>query len=433
MERQPATRWYREITGTQWRVLIAAWGVWVNDALDFLAITFVLKDIANEFGVALSTASLLLLATYGVRWIGGLAFGGLSDRIGRKIPLLITLAWFTAGAVATGLSWSFVSLAVFRLLLGFGMAPGFSLGAAMVAESWPERYRAIGIGILDTGWGLGTIGAALAYQFIYPTFGWRGMFFVGLPPAIVLGLFIVFFVPESEAWKQAQAQAAHQPRKNPVVELFRRYPGRVAYLAVLMFVLCFGNWPFQALLPTYLRNLNLPAAFVSGVAMSSAVGQILGFIASGFIAEKLGRRGAISAMIGIGSVCVAGLVLSTASTSAALFFAFLSGFFLVGASGIWGTILTENLPRDVRASGVGFLYNFGVIGGGLAPFITLSAMSRFTISMPMAIIIFSIGAALLGGVLLYFTRETKGMNLSEIDDEAAQHDTYRHAAPEAPR
>lgn len=265
----------------------------------------------------------------------GLAFGGLSDRIGRKIPLLITLAWFTAGAVATGLSWSFAALAVFRLLLGFGMAPGFSLGAAMVAESWPERYRAIGIGILDTGWGLGTIGAALAYQFIYPSFGWRGMFFVGLPPAIVLGLFIIFFVPESEAWKSARATAAQNPKKNPVVQLFTKYPGRVAYLALLMFVLCFGNWPFQALLPTYLRNLNLPASFVSTVAMSSAIGQILGFVASGFIAEKLGRRWAISSMIGVGALSVTALVLTTGSTPLALAFAFLSGFFLVGASGIW--------------------------------------------------------------------------------------------------
>lgn len=410
-------RWYREITGAQWRVLIAAWGVWVNDALDFLAITFVLKDIANTFNVPLPTASLLLLATYGVRWIGGLAFGGLSDRIGRKIPLLITLAWFTAGAVATGLSWSFAALAVFRLLLGFGMAPGFSLGAAMVAESWPERYRAIGIGILDTGWGLGTIGAALAYQFIYPSFGWRGMFFVGLPPAIVLGLFIIFFVPESEAWKSARATAAQNPKKNPVVQLFTKYPGRVAYLALLMFVLCFGNWPFQALLPTYLRNLNLPASFVSTVAMSSAIGQILGFVASGFIAEKLGRRWAISSMIGVGALSVTALVLTTGSTSLALAFAFLSGFFLVGASGIWGTILTENLPRDVRASGVGFLYNFGVIGGGLAPFITLSTMNRLSISMSTAIIAFSLCAALLGAVMLFFIRETKGLDLTQIDND----------------
>src|SRR5215831_18484148 len=89
--------WYREISWPQWRVLIAAWGVWVMDAVDFLAITFVLNDIAKHFSVPLSTASLLLFATYGVRWIGGLMFGSLSDRIGRKIPLVITLAWFTTG------------------------------------------------------------------------------------------------------------------------------------------------------------------------------------------------------------------------------------------------------------------------------------------------------------------------------------------------
>ncbi|MBN3849570.1 MFS transporter [Paraburkholderia sp. Ac-20342] len=410
-------RWYREITAAQWRVLIAAWGVWVNDALDFLAITFVLRDIARAFGVSLDTASLLLLATYGVRWIGGLLFGGLSDRIGRKIPLLITLTWFTAGAVATGLSWNFMSLAVFRLLLGFGMAPGFSLGAAMVAESWPERYRAIGIGILDTGWGVGAIGAALAYEFVFPVFGWRGMFFVGLPPALLLALFIIFFVPESAAWKEARAKSDTQGRKNPVLQLFSRYPGRVAYLALLMFVLCFGSWPFQALLPTYLRSLELPAAFVSSVAMASAVGQIFGFVASGFIAERLGRRLAISLMIGLGAICVAGVVAMANSILPALACAFLSGFFLVGSSGIWGTILTENLPRDVRASGVGFLYNFGVIGGGVAPFIVLSTIHRLSMSMAYGIVVFTIGAALLGMVLLRFARETKGLNLSQIDQE----------------
>ncbi|MBN3801786.1 MFS transporter [Paraburkholderia sp. Ac-20336] len=418
LPRKTSKRWYREITASQWRVLIAAWGVWVNDALDFLAITFVLRDIARTFGVSLDTASLLLLATYGVRWIGGLLFGGLSDRIGRKIPLLITLTWFTAGAIATGLSWNFISLVVFRLLLGFGMAPGFSLGAAMVAESWPERYRAIGIGILDTGWGVGAIGAALAYEFIYPAFGWRGMFFVGLPPALLLALFIIFFVPESAAWKEGRTKSSTQGQKNPVAQLFKRYPGRVAYLALLMFVLCFGSWPFQALLPTYLRSLDFPAGFVSSVAMASAVGQIFGFVASGFIAERVGRRLAIALMIGLGSLCVAGVVMTASNTLLALACAFLSGFFLIGSSGIWGTILTENLPRDVRASGVGFLYNFGVIGGGLAPFIVLSTMHRLSLSMANGIIAFTIGAAILGMILLRFARETKGIDLAQIDMES---------------
>jgi len=408
--------WYREISWPQWRVLIAAWGVWVMDAVDFLAITFVLHDIAKEFSVPLSTASLLLFATYGVRWIGGLMFGSLSDRIGRKIPLVITLAWFTAGAVLTGVSWSFASLAVFRLLLGFGMAPGFSLGATMVAESWPERHRAIGIGILDTGWGLGAIGAAIAYDLVYPHFGWRGMFFVGVIPAIVLGAFILLCVPESQAFRDSDRKVRTAWRDNPAVVLFRRYPGRVSYLALLMLVLCFGSWPFQGLFPTYLKSLSFEPLTVTWLTITSAVGQVFGFFASGFIAERLGRRAAgISAMLCAGALCVVALVYSVNQILLAECFAFLSGFFLMGSSGIWGTILTENLPRDVRASGVGFLYNIGVVGGGIAPYIVLSTVKAANMTIALGIAVFTVLAALTAIVILRSVRETKGLQLSEID------------------
>jgi MFS transporter, SHS family, sialic acid transporter len=220
--------WHRQITWLQWRVLLGAWALWALDAIDFLAITFVLPDIAKTFNVTLGTTSLLLFATYAVRWIGGLLFGSLSDRIGRKIPLLITLAWFTAGAAFTGFAWNFTAIVLFRILLGFGMAPGFSLGATMVAETWPEKYRAFGIGILDTGWGIGAIGAASIYGLVYPHFGWRGMFFVGIVPAVLTGLFIIFCVPESPVWKRS---ATASRRRNPAVELFRSYPRRVAFLA----------------------------------------------------------------------------------------------------------------------------------------------------------------------------------------------------------
>jgi MFS transporter, SHS family, sialic acid transporter len=408
-------RWYHDITWAQWKVLIAAWGVWVMDAVDFLAITFVLRDIATTFNVTLDTASLLLLATYGVRWIGGLLFGSLSDRIGRKIPLLITLAWFTVGAALTGAAPTFALLAAFRLLLGFGMAPGFSLGATMVAEAWPEKHRAIGIGILDTGWGLGAIGAAMAYNWVYPAFGWRGMFFIGIPPALALGLFIVFMVPEAQAWKEAKRAPIMSWRDNPAVVLFARYPRRVAYLGLLMLVLCFGSWPFQGLLPTYLKSLQMAPGAISWITSASAIGQVRGFFASGFIAERIGRRLALGGMLTIGSLFVAALVFSASSLGIALPFAFLAGFFLVGSSGIWGTVLTENLPRDVRASGVGLLYNVGVIGGGMAPFIVLSTIDRANTTLAIGIAAFSVGAAIAALVVLKFVRETKGLRLQDID------------------
>ena len=120
-------------------------------------------------------------------------------------------------------------------------------------------------------------------------------------------------------------------------------------------------------------------------------------------------------MLTIGSLFVAALVFSASSFGIALPLAFFAGFFLVGSSGIWGTVLTENLPRDVRASGVGLLYNVGVIGGGMAPFIVLSTIHRVDTTLAIGIAAFSVGAAVAALVVLKFVRETKGLRLQDID------------------
>jgi SHS family sialic acid transporter-like MFS transporter len=309
------------------------------------------------------------------------------------------------------------------LILGIGMAPGFSLGTTMVAESWPEKYRAIGIGILDTGWGIGALGAALAYQWVYPEFGWRGMFFVGLIPGVLLVLFITFLVPESEVWlRNRDALRAKSQQKiafgdRPAIQLFRRYPGRVAYLGLMMLVLCFGSWPFQGLFPTYLKSINTATSNITVLTMTSAVGQVLGFFASGFIAERLGRRIGLASMVGLGAMFVALLVYQIHHLPIALACAFASGFFLVGSSGIWGTILTENLPTELRATGVGFLYNIGVVGGGVAPFIVLATIDRLQFSMAEGIAGFTIVSAVAAFGILKFVRETRGVSLHTVEEE----------------
>lgn len=404
--------WYRVIGWDCWRVLIAGWGVWALDAIDFLSITFVLTDIAKRFDVSLATTSLLLFATYGVRWLGGLLFGSLSDRIGRKIPLLIALAWFTLGAAFTGLAWSFAALVVFRLLLGFGMAPGFSLGATLIAETWPEKYRAIGIGIHDSGWGIGGIGAALIYGFVYPYTGWRGVFFVGVVPAILLGLFIAYFVPESAVWQRQRKPAV--PAGIPAVRLFRDHPRRVAFLAVLMLLLFLSNWPMLGLFPTYLKSLHFPVPMIAELTMTTAIGQIIGFVCSGMIAERLGRRNGLTAMLVAGALCVIALVLVIHNFVLAEVAAFFSGALLIGAAGIWGSILTENLPTGVRASGVGFLYNIGSFGGGLAPFLVLFGIHRLGLQFGAGLALASVIAAGLAIIVLRFVHETRGISLEDL-------------------
>ncbi|WP_277188574.1 MFS transporter [Caballeronia sp. BR00000012568055] len=412
-------RWYQEINRAQWLTLIGAWCLWALDAVDFLLITFVLIDISKTFDVTLHTASLLILATFGVRWLGGMLFGNLSDRIGRKIPMLIALAWFTAGAAFTGLAWSFAAVFVFRLLLGFGMAPILTLGSTMIAEVWPEKYRAIGIGILDTGWGFGSVLAATLYGLIYPHFGWRPLFFAGIVPGLLVGLFIWRFVPESPVWLKARAKGLVSKQGSPAMTLFREHRSLVFRLSLVQFLLQFGSWPLQGLLATYLRELHMPAASVSLITSAGAVGQICGFFCSGFIAERIGRKKAIALMLAIGCACVLALVsLALVSVALGCVFAFLSGFWIVGASGIYPTILAENLPSNVRATGVGLMYNIGVIGGGIAPFIVLASLDYFKVALPHGMFFYTLLGDVVGVTILFLaTRETRGVSIEAAGTE----------------
>lgn len=407
-------RWYHDITRTQWGILAGVWCVWALDAFDFLLVTFVLTDIAKSFGVALSTASLLLLATFGVRWLGGLLFGSLSDRIGRKIPLLIALLWFTAGGALTGVAWSFASILIFRIFLGFGMAPIFALGSTLVAESWPEKHRAIGIGILDAGWGVGAILAALVYGLVYPHFGWRPLFFVGIIPAVVLAILLHRYLPESPVWRENVAPKGTR-QGSAALRLFREHPKVVLTLAFMLIFLQFAAWPLQGLLPTYLKEAHFSAQAISWLTTASAVGQIAGFSVSGFVVETYGRKKGVAALLLLGSVSVYALVHFVSSTSLGLVFAFLSGFFIVGAGGCYATIIAENLPSDVRGSGVGFLYNIGVFGGGIAPYVVLSSIKVFHLDIATGIPLFSLIGVVLGLVVIFcFVRETKGIALDTL-------------------
>jgi SHS family sialic acid transporter-like MFS transporter len=407
----PELPWYRAISVQCWRVVFAAWAAWAIDAVDFLGITFVMTDIARQFNVSLSTSSLLLFATYGMRWFGGLLFGSLSDRIGRKIPLLIAIAWFTLCAVLTGVAWSFTAIMAFRILLGFGMAPGYSIGTTLIAETWPDKYRSIAIGIQATGFGVGGLGAALAYGVVYPYFGWRAIFFVGIVPAILLGLFIVFLVDESPVWKAGAAKRA--AGDIPAITLFRRYPGRVSFLCILMLVLFLSDWPILGLFPSYLKSLNLSTAYVASLTATASVGQIVGYLCAGVIAQRFGRKNGTIFMLGVGAVFVFVLVFEIHNFMLAEMASFVSGALLVGAAAIRGTMLTENLPTEVRASGFGFVYNFGSFGGGLAPFFVLSAIQYFDMGFGSGLAVSTAIAVAFAIVVVLFARETRGVALAD--------------------
>jgi SHS family sialic acid transporter-like MFS transporter len=238
-------------------------------------------------------------------------------------------------------------------------------------------------------------------------------------------LYIWRFVPESPVWLKAREKGLVSKRKSPAATLFREHLKLVLVLSLVQFLLQFGSWPLQGLLATYLRELHMPPASVSMITSAGAIGQICGFFCSGFIAERVGRKNAIAMMLAIGCCCVFALVnLAPVSIALGCTFAFLSGFWIVGASGIYPTILAENLPSNVRATGVGLMYNIGVIGGGIAPFIVLASLDYFKVALPKGMFFYTLLGDVLGVLIIYLaTRETRGIPIEHAgaqDDESAQ-------------
>src|SRR5213593_2085586 len=176
---QPAGPWYRQVNATQWRAFWATFLGWVLDGFDFTILTFILVDIQQSFTVDRALAGALGTVTLFTRLIGGVAAGTAADRWGRRLPLMVSILWFSLFAFLSGFSTSYTMLFALRALFGIGMGGEWAAGMPLVLEHWPTRYRGLASGLLLGGWYWGYLLAAVAFQFIYPLFsaapdvGWR--------------------------------------------------------------------------------------------------------------------------------------------------------------------------------------------------------------------------------------------------------------------
>src|SRR5204862_7760888 len=182
--------WWREPTRDQWYAWWAAWLGWTLDAFDFTVFLLIMKPIADEFGVPLTEVAFVLTVTLWMRLLGATASGWLADRVGRKIPLMISILWYSICNFIAGFSPTFWFLFLFRALLGIGMG-----------AEWPARSRCLMSGMLQGSWGLGLLLSSAAYGLLFNQLGWRGLLWIGILPALVV-LYIRKFVKEPEVWKE---------------------------------------------------------------------------------------------------------------------------------------------------------------------------------------------------------------------------------------
>jgi len=187
--------WWKEPNREQWHAWIAAWLGWVLDAFDFTIFLLIMAPIAKDFDVPLVEVTAVFTITLWMRLLGATASGWLADRVGRKLPLMISIAWYSVANLLAGLAPSFWLLFLFRALLGIGMGAEWPAGAALAMEQWPQRSRGLMGSVLQSSWGLGALLSSAAYGLLYDYIGWRGLLMLGVLPALLL-VYIRIYVKE---------------------------------------------------------------------------------------------------------------------------------------------------------------------------------------------------------------------------------------------
>ena len=288
--------WWKEPTKDQWHAWVAAWLGWTLDAFDFTIFLLIMLPIAQEFNVPLTAVTAVFTLTLWMRLVGATASGWLADRVGRKTPLMISIAWYSVCNLIAGLSPTFWFLFLFRALLGIGMGAEWPAGAALAMESWPIRSRGFMAGVLQSSWGLGALLSSAAYGLLYNSIGWRGLLILGVLPALLL-VYIRFFVKEPAVWVENRRLQRVQKRevRLPLFSIFKR--GMLGNTLTACWWMASGfvvGYSIGGLFPTYLqKDLHLSPGLVALPIMLQSVLFFLSGSAWGWVADRIGRRWAM--------------------------------------------------------------------------------------------------------------------------------------------
>jgi len=344
----------RGLNARQRNAVIASYLGWTLDAFDYFLMVFVLKDIAAEFHTDVTAVSLALVLTLAARPIGALLFGYAADRYGRRPTLMIDILCYSAIELASGFAPSLTALLILRTLYGIAMGGEWGVGASLTMETIPPRTRGIVSGLLQAGYPSGYLIASIIYAVLFTTIGWRGMFFVGAAPALLV-LYIRSKVDESPAF-----QARREPMNLGLLwRTIRSHMGLSIFTIFMMTAFNFFSHGTQDLYPTFLQvQRHLDPQTVGAIAVVYNIGAILGGLAFGALSERIGRRNGIV----IASLLALPLIPLWAYGPGPVWLAIGAFFMQVAVQGAWGIVpahLNELSPEEVRGTFPGFTYQLG--------------------------------------------------------------------------
>lgn len=417
-----------KLTASQrYMTLGGSWAAWLFDALDATVFGFVLLAIAKTFSVGLgdvvSTVAWFLLAT----GIGGFCLGNISDRIGRKKTMMISVFVYGTGTLLCGFADSLWQLNLFRFCVGIAVGGLWSAAAALISEVWPPAGRAKAFAVMQTGWsGGGLLAAIFAWSFLDSSNpeSWRTLFIYASIPAYFTLVFIWLFVKESPVWLANREFMRNNTDKGRLMEIFRPQYLKTTLLGLSISILgMYGYWIITTFMPAYLQNiLNVRIDQAPVFVIWIGIGATIGYLAYGYLAESIGRRlsfavffAGMAIMVPVFAYSVTlmpltdgKLLLTTQNVITLGTLAALLGFFTGYFSG-FGAWYSELFPTSIRSTASGFCFNFGRVGaiGGIKLVPVLIPLIGFTATISLASVSYVIAA-----VMVFTLQETKGVQLT---------------------
>ena len=401
--------WTRE----QRNVTIAAYLGWTLDAFDFFLMVFVLKDIAAEFNTKIPDVALAITLTLAMRPIGALIFGRLADKFGRRPTLMINIACYSLLEVLSGLSPNLMTLLILRSLFGIAMGGEWGVGSALTMETVPPSARGFVSGLLQAGYPSGYLLASIVFGVLYQYVGWRGMFFVGVIPALLV-LYVRAHVPESPAWR------AMEKRERPgLIATLKQNWTLSIYAIVLMTAFNFFSHGTQDLYPTFLREQHhFDPHTVSIITIVLNIGAIVGGLVFGALSERIGRRVAIF----IAALIALPVLYLWAFSSGPVMLAIGAFLMQISVQGAWGVIpvhLNEISPDEIRATFPGLVYQLGNLLAAVNATMQASLAASHGNNYGMAMAIVAGVVAVVIAVLIFFSRERRGVDLTRAAEQTS--------------
>lgn len=411
----------------RWKIMWASIIGYAMDGLDVLILSFAMAAIVSEFGLTLGEGGLIATYTLIGTVLGGYLFGIFADYFGRVHTFSLTIIIFSIFTGACAFADNVTHLNILRFLAGLGLGGEYGIGMTLVSETWPAAKRARATAGVAMGWQAGAVLAAILAAVVLPDYGWRGLFLVGVVPAL-LAAWARHGIKEPPMWvkrKEMKKELAarkergetltaeeekqlEEAKKFPLAHLFASPSKTVTTLSltVMTSVQNFGYYGIMVWLPMILlKEHGLTTKSMSGWMIVTVIGMIAGIYVFGYLCDRLGRK--IPYLIFY--ICAAAMVyiyVNLGTPVALLFGGAFLGFFCNGMMAGYGTLLSENYTTDARSTAQNFIFNTGRAVGGFAPAIIGALAQSHGFSAAFALLSCVYVAAAVN--VLFFIKDTKG-------------------------